>query len=29
MAKSGRIVVAKAGVKAWRVHSTGEWGPCI
>lgn len=28
-AKSGRIVVAKAGLKSWRVHATGEWGPCI
>jgi hypothetical protein len=29
MAKAGRIVVAKAGVKAWRVHPSGQWGPCI
>jgi hypothetical protein len=29
MAKSGRIVVAKAGVKAWRVHPSGTWGPCV
>jgi hypothetical protein len=27
MAKAGRIVVAKAGLKAWRVHASGEWGP--
>ncbi len=29
MAKSGRIVVAKVGLKAWRIHANGEWGPCI
>jgi hypothetical protein len=29
MAKAGRIVVAKAGLKAWRVHANGEWGPCV
>jgi hypothetical protein len=29
MAKSGRIVVAKAGIKAWRVHPSGAWGPCV
>jgi hypothetical protein len=29
MAKTGRIVVAKAGLKAWRIHANGEWGPCI
>ncbi len=29
MAKAGRIVVAKAGVKAWRIRASGEWGPCI
>lgn len=29
MAKAGRIVVAKAGLKAWRIHANGEWGPCI
>ncbi len=27
MAKSGRIVVAKAGEKAWRIHASGQWGP--
>jgi hypothetical protein len=29
MAKSGRLVVAKAGLKSWRIHANGEWGPCI
>ncbi|ACB95914.1 hypothetical protein [Beijerinckia indica] len=29
MAKAGRIVVAKAGLKAWRIRANGEWGPCI
>lgn len=29
VAKAGRIVVAKAGLKAWRIHANGEWGPCI
>ncbi len=28
IAKSGRTVVAKAGVKAWRIRASGEWGPC-
>ena len=28
MAKSGRTVVAKAGLKAWRIHPNGQWGPC-
>lgn len=27
MAKSGRTVVAKAGLKSWRIRETGEWGP--
>jgi uncharacterized protein len=27
MAKAGRTVVAKAGLKSWRVHASGEWGP--
>lgn len=27
MAKEGRTVVAKAGLKAWRIYDTGEWGP--
>lgn len=29
MAKSGRTVVAKAGLKSWRIHASGEWGPCV
>jgi len=29
MAKAGRIVVAKAGLKAWRIRANGEWGPCV
>lgn len=29
MAKSGRTVVAKAGLKAWRIRASGEWGPCV
>jgi uncharacterized protein len=29
MAKAGRTVVAKAGLKSWRIHATGEWGPCV
>lgn len=29
MAKSGRIVVAKAGLKSWRIHANGQWGPCV
>ena len=27
MAKSGRIVVAKAGLKSWRIRANGQWGP--
>jgi hypothetical protein len=29
MAKSGRTVVAKAGLKSWRIRASGEWGPCV
>jgi len=29
IAKSGRVVVAKAGLKSWRIRDSGEWGPCI
>lgn len=29
VAKSGRIVVAKAGMKSWRIHASGEWGPYV
>ena len=28
MAKAERVVKAKAGLKAWRIHASGEWGPC-
>jgi hypothetical protein len=28
IAKSGRTVLAKAGTKAWRIHGSGQWGPC-
>jgi hypothetical protein len=26
-AKSGRVVVAKAGLSSWRIFDSGEWGP--
>jgi hypothetical protein len=29
VAKSGRTVVAKAGLNAWRIFPTGEWGPTV
>jgi len=29
MAKTGRTVVAKAGLKSWRIWASGESGPCI
>lgn len=29
MAKAGRTVVAKAGLRSWRIHASGAWGPCI
>jgi uncharacterized protein len=29
IAKSGRTVVAKAGLTSWRVFASGEWGPTI
>ncbi|PNG24516.1 YkgJ family cysteine cluster protein [Methylocella silvestris] len=29
VAKSGRLVVAKAGLKAWRIWPNGECGPCV
>jgi hypothetical protein len=29
MAKSGRLVVAKAGLMSWRVFASGQWGPTI
>jgi hypothetical protein len=28
-AKAGRMVVAKAGLRTWRVHASGEWGPWV
>lgn len=29
VAKSGRAVVAKAGLLSWRVFGSGEWGPTV
>lgn len=29
VAKTGRTVVAKAGLQAWRVFASGEWGPTV
>ncbi len=29
IAKTGRTVVAKAGLQAWRVFPSGEWGPTV
>jgi hypothetical protein len=29
MAKSGRVVVAKAGLSAWRVYASGEFAPTV
>jgi hypothetical protein len=29
IAKSGRIVVAKAGLNSWRIFASGEWGPTV
>jgi hypothetical protein len=29
MAKAGHTVVAKAGLKAWRLRASGESGPCL
>ena len=29
VAKAGRTVVAKAGLKSWRIHASGQWGPCV
>ena len=28
-AKSGRVVVAKAGLTSWRIFGSGEWGPTV
>lgn len=27
MAKAGRVVVAKAGLKSWRIYESGRWAP--
>lgn len=29
MARRGRTVVAKAGLKTWRIHANGEWSPSV
>ncbi len=29
IAKTGRTVVAKAGLKSWRIFASGEWGPTV
>ncbi len=29
VAKTGRIVVAKAGLATWRIYASGEWGPTV
>ena len=29
VAKSGRTVVAKAGLLSWRIFASGEWGPSV
>ena len=29
VAKTGRTVVAKAGLNSWRIFASGEWGPTI
>ena len=29
VAKTGRTVVAKAGLSSWRVFASGEWGPTV
>ncbi len=29
VAKSGRIVVAKAGLTSWRIFASGEYGPTV
>jgi hypothetical protein len=28
-AKSGRVVIAKAGLSSWRIFASGEWGPTV
>jgi hypothetical protein len=29
VARSGRTVVAKAGLNSWRIFASGEWGPTV
>ena len=29
VAKTGRTVVAKAGLQAWRIYASGQWGPSV
>jgi hypothetical protein len=29
IAKTGRTVVAKAGLMSWRIFASGEWGPSV
>ncbi len=29
IAKTGRTVVAKAGLNSWRIFASGQWGPTI
>ena len=29
VAKTGRMVVAKAGLSSWRIFASGEWGPTV
>jgi len=29
VAKTGRTVVAKAGLSSWRIFASGEWGPTV
>jgi hypothetical protein len=29
VAKTGRTVVAKAGLNSWRIFASGEWGPTV
>jgi hypothetical protein len=29
VAKTGRVVVAKAGLQGWRVFASGQWGPTV
>jgi hypothetical protein len=29
VAKTGRTVIAKAGLSSWRIFGSGEWGPTV